>query len=208
MNAYQKEQWEGYSQIFNQLKRMSPNDRTHLKNSTQTYIRFRQDLDRFQSQYFAMHCTQSCFQSSISACCSKDGIITFWADLVINAVHSNRIQMNQLMNAIEHPHQPTKCIYLQPRGCVWHIRPLVCAMFLCDSAAESVFTVKPKASGQWQQLKEKGRGFRWPDRTVLFDTIEQSFIALGCRSPLMYLNSSPGLLRVKQKAGLPAQRLI
>lgn len=208
MNSYQKEQWEGYSQINNQLKQMTLDDRTRLKNSTQPYIRFRQDLDTFLNLYFAKHCTQSCFQSSISACCSKDGIITFWADLVINAIHSNDIQLNHLMNTIKHPRQPSKCIYLEPQGCVWHIRPLVCAMFLCDSAADSVFAGKPEASRLWQQLIEKGRGFRWPDRRVLFDTIEHSFIALGCRSPLMYLNCSPGLLRVKQKAGLPAHRVI
>jgi hypothetical protein len=47
-----------------------------------------------------------------------------------------------------------------------------------------------------------GKSFRWPDRPVLFDQLEQVFMAVGCRSPLMYINTSPGLLRIKQKAGL------
>lgn len=208
MNPYQKEQWEGYSQISDQLKRMTSDDLIQLKNSTKSYVRFRQDLDMFLNLYFSEHCKKSCFQSSISACCSKDGIITFWADLVINAIHSNHIQMDRLMNSIQHPIQLNKCIYLQPQGCVWQIRPIVCAMFLCDTASELVFTRQPEASQEWQFLKEKGRGYRWPDRAVLFDSLEQHFIKLGCRSPLMYLNSSPGLLRVKQKAGLPAYRVI
>jgi hypothetical protein len=35
-----------------------------------------------------------------------------------------------------------------------------------------------------------------------FTTIENYFIAAGCSSSLMYLHNSPGLLRVKHKAGI------
>ncbi len=35
-----------------------------------------------------------------------------------------------------------------------------------------------------------------------FDMIEAYFIAAGCFSSLMYLHNSPGLLRVKRKAGI------
>ena len=36
---------------------------------------------------------------------------------------------------------------------------------------------------------------------MLFDDIEEWFLAAGYRSPLMYINTSPGLLRIKRRAG-------
>jgi hypothetical protein len=49
-------------------------------------------------------------------------------------------------------------------------------------------------------LKQREKHFRWPDRPVLFDDLEKYFMAAGYSSPLMYLNNSPGLLRVKELA--------
>jgi len=51
-------------------------------------------------------------------------------------------------------------------------------------------------------LEAERQHFTWPDRPVLFDDLESYFLKTGCRSPLMYLHNSPGLLRIKQKAGL------
>jgi hypothetical protein len=39
---------------------------------------------------------------------------------------------------------------------------------------------------------------------TFFDELEQRFMAAGCRSPLMYLNTSPGLLNVKRRAAAAA----
>jgi len=50
-------------------------------------------------------------------------------------------------------------------------------------------------------LEAKRKRFTWPDQPVLFDDLESYFMKSGYRSPLMYLHNSPGLLRVKQKAG-------
>ena len=71
-------------------------------------------------------------------------------------------------------------------------------MFLCDAAENQVFGAHRKAARQWDQFKERKQRFTWPDRTVLFDELEQFFIDAGCNSPLMYLHNSPGLLRVKR----------
>ena len=50
-------------------------------------------------------------------------------------------------------------------------------------------------------LKQE-KSFKWPDRPVLFDDLEKLFLDLGCHSTLMHLNLSPGLLRIKKRAGL------
>lgn len=203
MNDYQKEQWDALININHHLNEMKPESVHSLEKSIVPYLQFRKALDIFLDEHFSGHCTESCFQSSVSACCSKDGIITFWADMVINACRSTPGQMTQLFNAVRRPLKPGKCIYLGPEGCYWRIRPLVCAMFLCDAAKEAVFPRNSDVQEHWHTFEQTAKSFRWPDRPVLFDHIEHLFIAAGCRSSLMYLNTSPGLLRIKHRAGVP-----
>lgn len=75
-------------------------------------------------------------------------------------------------------------------------------MFLCDFAMKEVAEKYPEAALKWQQLKQNERLFKWPDRLVLFDYLEEVFLTAGYRSSLMYFHNSPGLLRIKQQAGL------
>jgi hypothetical protein len=82
------------------------------------------------------------------------------------------------------------------------VRPLVCAMFLCDPVEKEVMANNVEVRTQWRVLNTQAKSFRWPDRPVLFDTLEKRCMAAGIQSPLMYLNNSPGLLHVKKKAGL------
>ena len=152
------------------------------------------------------YCTRSCFENRTSACCSKDGIITFWADVVINVLCTPPEEMNRLRQAIEKPHYQHKCIYLEPGGCTWKIKPLVCAMFVCDPVQEDVIKSSTALNEKWIQFVRQAKTFRWPDRPVLFDRLEEQFMAMGCQSELMYINTSPGLLRVKQRAGLLKKR--
>ncbi len=91
---------------------------------------------------------------------------------------------------------------LGQQGCRWNVKPIVCEMFLCDAAKTRVFTQHPEAAAEWTKLERQRKSFTWPDRPVLFDMIEKYFIAADCASSLMYLNNSPGLLRVKRQAGI------
>jgi hypothetical protein len=75
-------------------------------------------------------------------------------------------------------------------------------MFLCDPAKARVFGNRPDLQTEWADFEWQRKGFTWPDRPVLFDMLEAYFISAGCSSSLMYLHQSPGLLRVKQRAGL------
>jgi hypothetical protein len=142
-----------------------------------------------------------CYKSRLSACCSKEGIITFFADVVINVVMSGPIDIDILSSVLEKSNEGFKCIYLGEKGCMWKIKPIVCEMFICDTAKKQALHGSPKLMREWDALKKKEKTFTWPDRPVLFDEIESYFMTAGCSSPLMYMHNSPGLLRVKKCGG-------
>ena len=106
------------------------------------------------------------------------------------------------LSILHKPNTGFKCVYLTESGCRWKVKPIVCEMFLCDTAKETVLAQNPQTKRQWDLIEEKRRQYTWPDQPVLFDKLEELFVEAGYRSPLMYLHNSPGLLRVKQKAGL------
>ena len=202
MNEYQREQWDALEQLQKTITRFSKARKQRILLAIEPYLDFRRRLDHFSQEHFNAHCTSACFQSKRSACCSKDGIITFWADMVVNTCCCGPAQMALLHEAIQKPHFSDKCIYLVPGGCLWSVRPLVCAMFICDRVQDAVLGASAVNLKRWNTLKSCAKSFRWPDKPVLFDYLETVFIAAGCDSSLMYLHKSPGLLRIKKKAGL------
>jgi hypothetical protein len=193
MNEYQAEQMDALKQIVNHIELMvSVQD-----GPVRSYMDFRRRLDEFSMRHFSTFCTRSCFESRISACCSKDGIVTFWADMVVNVAQGDNHRIDDLFDAIESPRFTDKCIYLGENGCRWLVRPLGCTLFLCDRVQEDVLAQRPELRRQWEAFQSEAKTFRWPDRPVLFDHLEQIFMDAGCRSPLMYINTSPGLMRIK-----------
>lgn len=200
MNTYQKEQLDALYQVRNALVKMGIKAKNRLTKEIRPYLKFRGELERFLDEHLGAYCTQTCYKSQMSACCSKDGIITFWADVVINACCSMNEELEGLFSAIKKPYYGKKCIYLGPKGCLWKVRPLVCAMFVCDQLQSDVIDQDVTLKKSWDQYLQQAKGFRWPDRPVLFDRLEEIFIDLGCQSPLMYINASPGLMRIKKRA--------
>jgi len=200
MNSYQKEQAETLNMVYRHLKTISVQERQRLLSQISDYLLFRDAVNAFLSEHFENICTQKCYQSKISACCSRDGIITFFGDVLVNVLVSNGTEIKALARVLKNPNDGFKCIYLGDHGCMWRIKPIICEMFLCDPAEESVFKKKPMTNKLWLELKQREKHYRWPDRPVLFDDLEKYFMAEGYSSPLMYLNNSPGLLRVKELA--------
>ncbi len=181
------------------LAQISESERERLKEDLTDYLTFRDAVDAFQENYFRDICDRKCYQSKLSACCSRDGIITFFADVIINALMANPAALERLQDALTHPHEGFKCVFLGHEGCLWRIKPIVCEMFLCDSAENAVLKENPLARKHWDALVRQKKTFTWPDRPVLFDTLEQICIDAGYTSPLMFLHNSPGLLRVKRQ---------
>jgi hypothetical protein len=197
-NSYAKEQYETLMMVVNCLEKLHSSFSDELRNKISNYLAFRAEVDDFHSRHFSDICTSKCYTSNLSACCSKDGIITFFADVVINVIMSDPADIDVLNAALEKPDNGFKCVYLGEKGCIWRIKPVVCEMFLCDTAKKQVLHGCPTLTSKWDALKGKQKTFTWPDKPVLFDEIESRFISAGCHSPLMYLHYSPGLLRVKK----------
>jgi hypothetical protein len=203
MNPYHQEQTEAFSMVLKHLKN-NPSQRQDLFPLVADYLAFRTDVDRFLSTRFSKICTQTCYQNRLSACCSREGIVTFFADIVVNVLASELLEIEDLIAILGEANTGFKCVYLTAKGCRWKVKPVVCEMFLCDRAKDSVFAQNLQLKSEWERIEKKRKTFTWPDQPVLFDRLEAHFINAGYQSPLMYLHNSPGLLRVKQKAGLLA----
>ena len=202
MTAWQAEQLDALRMVRRHLTEIKSGRREQLRASAGDYLSFRQDLDLFLAAHFSQVCTRTCYTNNRSACCGKDGIIIFFAEVVINALVSSEEALDRLMGVLEQPNAGLKCVYLGAQGCRWQLRPAVCALFLCDPAEAEVFHSNAHLRSQWSRFKKREKKFRWPDRAVLFDDLEKSFITAGYESPLMYCHTSPGLLRVKRSAGI------
>jgi hypothetical protein len=201
MSAYHQEQIDAIAMVAKHLK-SNPSARPDLLELIADYLSFRGEVDRFLSTHFSKICTQTCYQNRLSACCSREGIITFFADIVVNVLVSDSREIEDLIKILDEPNTGFKCVYLTETGCRWKVKPIVCEMFLCDTAKDTVLAQNSQLKREWVLIEEKRKQYTWPDQPVLFDKLEAYFMAAGCRSPLMYLHNSPGLLRVKQKAGL------
>ena len=201
MNEYQQEQLDALTMVRHGLLRLGDANRRQLIQTIDDYMQFRQAVDNFLDRHFSEVCTHACYLSRTSACCSKDGIVTFFADTVVNALQSTPHQLDQLETVLNRGNGGHRCVYLGRDGCMWAVRPVVCAMFLCDRAMNAVFNDVPETKQVWASLRQQEKAFKWPDRPVLFDHLEKVFLDLGCRSTLMHLNFGPGMLRVKKNAG-------
>jgi Fe-S-cluster containining protein len=199
LSSYQTEQHNALNLALDCLFQATTGEWQSLLFSIEPYLDFRRRLDSFLDLNFTEICTSACYRSHRSACCSRDGIITYWADVVVNILQSTPDQLDALKEPLARPHLGQKCVYLGTSGCIWQVRPLVCAMFLCDTAEKSVLHNNGQAKSQWDLFKEEKKRYAWPDQPVIFDTLEQWFMARGCKSELMYMHLSPGLVRLKQK---------
>jgi hypothetical protein len=203
MNSYQREQAESLAMVQRHLETLFAAETKALEMQISDYLLFRDHVHRFLSEHFSSVCTEKCYRNNLSACCSRDGIITFFGDMVVNVLVSHHEEINAMMAVLQKPNTGFKCIYLGDKGCMWRVKPIVCEMFLCDQAQKQVFREKPWAQDVWNELKQHKKLYTWPDRPVLFDALERYFMDAGYSSPLMYLHNSPGLLKVKQQAARP-----
>jgi hypothetical protein len=200
MNEYHREQSDAIIVVRDHLKTLSPSAMASLRTRIGKYLGFRKDVDSFLRRHFSELCTETCFQNRYSACCSREGITTFFADVMINVLVSPEQEIDGLLQVLSVPNVSSKCVYLGKKGCLWRVKPIVCEMFLCEHARNTVFNKEPRALREWERLKRREKTYTWPSRPVLFDDLETYFIEKGYPSSLMYLHNSPGLLRVKAQA--------
>ncbi len=202
MNTYQKEHFDTYRLVMNFLGNRPASERRSLIDLSADYVDFRKRLDRFQQAHVAELCADKCYRTHESMCCSRDSIVVYFADVVVNCLHSEGAEIDRIISVLESSNTGHQCIYLTAQGCRWRILPIVCGMFLCDAAASCISEAGSTILKQWQDLAAERLRYTWPDRPVVFDALEKRFLAHGLNSVLMHLNSSPGLLALKRKAGL------
>ena len=201
ISEYNQQQIEAFMMVRRYLQGLSRSHIGRIKRRSLNYVRFRGDVADFQTQHFSEICTYKCFASQTSACCGREGIATFFADVVINVLLSSEVEVDAVLQALFTDRGGFKCVYLTEDGCVWRLKPIVCEMFLCRHAKENVFSANDALQNRWESLRRRERTYTWPSRPVLFDELEELFIRAGYDSPLMYLHHSPGLLRVKERSG-------
>ncbi len=199
---YNYDQWVSHRAIAESYARLPSAALEELAARIQPYLQYRQDLEAFQRDYFGPVCRKTCYETALSACCGFESIITFFADQVINFLVSSPAQRTLILETLRKPDSTGKCVYLGDRGCIWQIRPISCTMFLCEEAKRQVFVRHPAAESLWDSFQAREKEFTWPDKPVLFDAIEKVFLPLGVVSRHLYFHQSPGLLRLKSKAGL------
>lgn len=199
MSSYQNEQIDALQMVRRYLDKLSGAELQALKDMAADYLVFRREVQTFLNDHFRSVCTQACFHSHRSACCSREGIITFFADVVINVLQSESEALEQLEAVLKTENNGFKCIYLERNGCMWRVKPIVCEMFLCDASRNEVFANQPHLKLKWEALEHRRQRFTWPDRPILFDELEKKFLNAGLKSTLMYLHTSPGLLRIKKE---------
>lgn len=202
MNDYQKEQFDTIFSVLGHITQLSKQEQATLQDLTAEYRQFRRGVAEFLKENFSAVCTEKCYSSRLSACCSREGIITFFADIVVNILSSGKDEVETLLTVLKKENTGSKCIYLGEAGCLWRLKPIVCEMFLCDQAKSRIFGNSSRSKRLWSKLENERKRYTWPDRPVLFDRLEALFLNHGISSPLMYCHNSPGLLRVKQKAKL------
>ncbi len=198
-SPYNKEQLDAIKIVRQYLDKCPTSEIESLKVDLKPYLTFRGDTAEFQRQYLSKICNHNCFTSWTSACCGREGIMTFFADVVINYLLSTEEEIEALVQTLLSDSGGTKCVFLSnKKGCLWHLKPIVCEMFLCDQAKKFVLEVNDQRKLEWEEFRKKEKNFTWPDKPVLFDEIETIFINKGFDSSLMYFHKSPGLLRVKK----------
>lgn len=199
VSEYNRDQAEAFRAVQRGLDAMSPEQREALRRSIEAYLEFRRDLDHFQRRVVESTCRETCYETRLSACCGFESIFTFFADLTVTTLVSSPGAVDSLLNLLERPNTSARCVYLGEEGCVWAVRPISCAMFLCDSVKQDVLGCTSEIEASWKGFQKREKIFTYPDKPVLFDTIESIFMELGIDSPYMYFHKSPGLLRVKSR---------
>jgi hypothetical protein len=200
MNEYQKEQRDAFVMAARYVFSLPEKDLETLRALIHEYSDYRRKVGDFLKTHFSQVCTRTCYENNRSACCSREGIIAFFADVVVNTLVSEPWDIEALCRVLERKNEGFKCIYLGKTGCLWKIKPIVCEMFLCDTAKDHVFSGHPELLEKWASFQTRKKDFNYPDKPVVFDQLEEVFIQAGFSSPLMYFHNSPGLLRVKRNA--------
>lgn len=199
---YNLEQFDAYMTIKAFFDKASDSEIAELKEMIAPYLDFRAETSEFLTRSCADVCGDICFKTGLSDCCMHEGIITFFADWIVNWLVSSKEEIDVLVKALFNPFRNDKCVYLGPVGCIWKIKPMNCETFVCKQAKAEIFARDFQAEYFYDEILARKKTFSFPDRPVLFDNIEKFFMDRGVDSEIMYFHKGAGLLMIKSKAGV------
>ena len=116
MNAYHKEQIDALRLVDSYLVNLSTFERRALDESIAEYLAFRHEVDLHLHRYFGEIFTQTCYRSRLSACCSREGIITFFGDVVVNRLVSTDDEVDKLLTVLGNPNDGFIVLALLAQG--------------------------------------------------------------------------------------------
>ena len=82
MSSYNQEQYDALDMVRRYVAGLGKDEKAGLVASLDDYLQFRQSVDDFLQTHFGSVCNQACYQSRLSACCSREGIVTFFAEQI------------------------------------------------------------------------------------------------------------------------------
>ena len=103
VSPYHSEQIEAITMVVDHIDSRSAWERQKIEAMVSDYLVFRREVEKFLTLHFGDICTQTCYRSQLSACCSREGIITFFADVVVNQLASEPSDIEQLLAALTKP---------------------------------------------------------------------------------------------------------
>ncbi len=109
MCEYNKEQLETLYIVRQYLSKQSQNKIETYKKDIESYSLFRKKISDFSSKNFSSLCREKCFDNGLSACCTKEGIITYFADVFVNAIYSTPDQLNKIENILQMTNNSKLC---------------------------------------------------------------------------------------------------
>lgn len=201
-DEYNLEQYDAYITIKAFFDGASADDVEALERMIVPYLEFRRETSEFLVSSCADVCGDICFKTGLSDCCMHEGIITFFADWIVNWLVSSKDEIDILVEALFKPFRDDKCVYLGEKGCLWKIKPLNCETFVCKQARAEIFAGDFQAEHIYDEMLVKKKTFSYPDRPVLFDDIEKFFMKRGVDSEIMYFHKGAGLMMIKRNAGM------
>ena len=129
LSEYNQQQKDAILMVRQYLSSLPNSELRWLRQRIKSYLQFRKVVNSFQDEHFADICSEKCFTSRTSACCGREGIITFFADVVINVLLSTSKEIDTLLETLEGDTGGFNCVYLNESGCLWRCKPIVCEMF-------------------------------------------------------------------------------
>ena len=122
--TYNQEQLEALRIVRRRILSAPRAETAELRAQIREYRHFRQALEVFLQERFGRICTEACFRNRRSACCTREGIVVFFGDVVVNALVSSPEQLDAMEGALQVENQGFKCVFLSQRGCLWRVRPI------------------------------------------------------------------------------------